>query len=49
MGFTGVSSVLAVIPEFLAGVLLVYLFAVTLNLLPVAGRSDCLLYTSRCV
>lgn len=40
VGFTGVSSVLAVIPEFLAGVLLVYLFAVTFNLLPVAGRSD---------
>jgi len=40
VGFTGVSSVLAVIPEFLAGVLLVYLFAVTLDLLPVAGRSD---------
>lgn len=39
VGFTGVSAVLAVIPEFLAGVLLVYLFSVTLDLLPVAGRS----------
>lgn len=39
VGFTGVSAVFAVIPEFLAGVLLVYLFSVTLELLPVAGRS----------
>lgn len=39
-GFTSVSAVLAVIPEFLAGILLVYLFSVTLDLLPVAGRGD---------
>ncbi|MDQ0643447.1 peptide/nickel transport system permease protein [Microbacterium murale] len=38
--FTGVTAVLAVIPEFLAGIILVYLFAVNMQLLPVAGRSD---------
>ena len=38
-GFTAVSAILAVIPEFLAGVLLVYAFAVSSQLLPVAGRS----------
>lgn len=37
-GFTWSSAILAVIPEFLAGILLVYFFAVTLDLLPVAGR-----------
>lgn len=40
VGFTGVTAVLAVIPEFLLGVILVYLFAVNAQLLPVAGRSD---------
>lgn len=40
VGFTGVTAVLAVIPEFLLGVILVYLFAVNTPLLPVAGRSD---------
>jgi peptide/nickel transport system permease protein len=39
-GFTGVSAVVAVIPEFLAGILLVYVFAVTLGWVPVAGRGD---------
>lgn len=38
-GFTSVTAVFAVIPEFLSGVLLVSLFAVTLDLLPVAGRT----------
>ncbi len=38
-GFNSVTAALALIPEFLAGILLVYLFAVTLDLLPVAGRS----------
>lgn len=40
VGFTGTSAVVAMIPEFLLGVILVYLFAVNLQLLPVAGRSD---------
>lgn len=40
VGFTGVTAVLAVIPEFLLGVILVYLFAVNTQLLPVAGRTD---------
>lgn len=44
VGFTSVSAVLAVIPEFLAGILLVYLFSVTLDLLPVAGRGDVATY-----
>ncbi|MGO2140451.1 MAG: ABC transporter permease [Leucobacter sp.] len=39
-GFNSVTAVLALIPEFLAGILLVYFFAVTLDLLPVAGRGD---------
>lgn len=43
-GFTTVSAILAVIPEFLLGVLLVYLFAVNTQLLPVAGRSDATSY-----
>lgn len=36
--YTSFSTVLSVIPEFLMGVALVYLFAVSTNLLPVAGR-----------
>lgn len=40
VGFTGISAIVAMIPEFLLGVVLVYLFAVNLDLLPVAGRSD---------
>lgn len=40
VGFTSVSAIIAVIPEFLAGIILVYLFAVNMDLLPVAGRSD---------
>lgn len=43
-GFTAVSAALAVIPEFLLGVILVYLFAVNTQLLPVAGRSDAASY-----
>lgn len=39
-GFTAASAILAVIPEFLAGIILVYVFAVEMQLLPVAGRSD---------
>lgn len=39
-GFTTASAIFAVIPEFLLGVILVYLFAVNTQLLPVAGRSD---------
>lgn len=39
VGFTSVSAIVAVIPEFLAGIILVYLFAVNMDLLPVAGRS----------
>ncbi|WP_084766787.1 ABC transporter permease [Leucobacter komagatae] len=38
-GFNSVTAALALIPEFLAGILLVYFFAVTLDLFPVAGRS----------
>lgn len=38
LSFTTVSVVLAAIPDFLVGVLLVYLFGVHLHLLPVAGR-----------
>lgn len=40
LGFTTVAGVLAVVPEFLLAVGLVYLFAVTLPWFPVAGRSD---------
>lgn len=39
-GFTTVSAIIAVIPEFLAGIVFVYLFAVNVQWLPVAGRSD---------
>ncbi|MDR1833890.1 MAG: ABC transporter permease [Propionibacteriaceae bacterium] len=37
LGFAGTSVVLAAIPDFLIGVILVWLFAVTLKWLPVAG------------
>ena len=40
VGFTATSAILAAFPEFLLGVILVYLFAVNTQLLPVAGRSD---------
>lgn len=40
VGFTGATGILGVIPEFLAGIILVYFFAVNLGLVPVAGRSD---------
>ncbi|NLS10461.1 ABC transporter permease [Nesterenkonia sp. MY13] len=40
VGFTGATGILGVIPEFLAGIILVYFFAVNLDLVPVAGRSD---------
>jgi peptide/nickel transport system permease protein len=39
LGYTAVSGLFAVIPEFLIGVALVYLFAVSTQLLPVAGRA----------
>jgi peptide/nickel transport system permease protein len=39
LAFTTTSVVLAAIPEFLLAVALVYVFAVTLHWLPVAGRS----------
>ncbi|WP_104090891.1 ABC transporter permease [Arthrobacter sp. GMC3] len=39
LGYTGVSGFIAVIPEFLIGVGLIYVFAVQFHLLPVAGRS----------
>lgn len=38
VAYTSSSTVLAVVPEFLFGVGLVYVFAVTLDVLPVAGR-----------
>ncbi|NYE18382.1 ABC transporter permease [Microbacterium immunditiarum] len=38
-GYTTLSGLFAVIPEFLIGVGLVYVFAVATHLLPVAGRS----------
>ncbi|UYM06063.1 ABC transporter permease [Solicola gregarius] len=38
-GYTSTATVLSVIPEFLLGVGLVYVFAVQTDLLPVAGRS----------
>ncbi|KRA24203.1 peptide ABC transporter permease [Microbacterium sp. Root61] len=38
LGYTTVSGFIAVIPEFLIGVGLVYVFAVQTHLLPVAGR-----------
>lgn len=40
VSFTSVTAVVAVIPEFLAGIILVYVFAVSLEILPVAGRLD---------
>ncbi|MFC7430510.1 MULTISPECIES: ABC transporter permease [unclassified Agrococcus] len=43
-GFTSISAIVAVIPEFLAGIVLVYLFAVNVQWLPVAGRSDAASY-----
>jgi peptide/nickel transport system permease protein len=39
LGYTSVSGFIAVIPEFLIGVGLIYVFAVQFQLLPVAGRS----------
>ncbi|WGW11597.1 ABC transporter permease [Saxibacter everestensis] len=39
LAYTSSTGVLAVIPEFLLGVVLVYLFSVSSQLLPVAGRS----------
>jgi peptide/nickel transport system permease protein len=39
LGYTSVSGFFAVIPEFLIGVGLVYLFAVQTSVLPVAGRT----------
>lgn len=39
LGYTGVSGLIAVVPEFLIGVGLIYVFAVQFQLLPVAGRS----------
>ncbi|WP_205786763.1 ABC transporter permease [Specibacter cremeus] len=38
LGFTSVTGFFSVVPEFLMGVGLVYLFAVSTQLLPVAGR-----------
>ncbi|WP_055479862.1 ABC transporter permease [Sphaerimonospora mesophila] len=37
--FTGVTAFIAAIPEYLLGVLLVIVFAITLHALPVAGRT----------
>jgi peptide/nickel transport system permease protein len=39
LGYTSASGLLSVVPEFLLGVGLVYVFAVQTDLLPVAGRS----------
>lgn len=39
LGFTSATSVLAVIPEFLLGVILVYLLSVNTPLFPVAGQA----------
>ncbi|MFD3485069.1 ABC transporter permease [Streptomyces sp. NPDC058665] len=39
LGFTGTSVVLAAIPDFLLGVVLVYVFGVSLGWLPVAGSA----------
>ena len=39
LGYTSVSGFFAVVPEFLIGVGLIYVFAVQLHLLPVAGRT----------
>lgn len=39
VGYTATTGILAVIPEFLFGVALVYVFAVLTHLLPVAGRT----------
>ncbi|GGH33341.1 ABC transporter permease [Microbacterium album] len=38
-GFTGVTSFIAAIPEYLLGVVLIIVFAITWQLLPVAGRA----------
>ncbi|NRI65405.1 peptide ABC transporter permease [Rhodococcus sp. ACPA4] len=38
IGYTATSGALAVVPEFMFGTALVYLFAVTFPILPVAGR-----------
>lgn len=39
LSYTGVAMVLAAIPEFLLAVILVYLFAVKFQLLPIAGQT----------
>lgn len=39
LGFTSGSMVVSAIPEFLLSVLLVYIFAVNLEMLPIAGKS----------
>lgn len=39
LGFTSGSMILSAIPEFLLSVLLVYLFAVNLGVLPIAGKA----------
>lgn len=44
ISFTSVTAIVAVIPEFLAGIIFVYLFAVSLDILPVAGRAGPLSY-----
>lgn len=44
LGFNSISGVLAVIPEFLLGVVLVYFFAVQSQLLPVAGQAGAASY-----
>lgn len=38
VAFTGITSLIAAIPEYLLGVVLVIVFAITLQALPVAGR-----------
>lgn len=40
LGYTGVAMVLAAIPEFLLAVVLVFVFAVQLHLLPIAGNDQ---------
>lgn len=40
LGYTGVAGFLAVVPEFLIGIGLIYAFAVVVGLLPVAGRNE---------
>lgn len=39
LGYTGVAMVVSAIPEFLLGVLLVYVFAVRMEVLPIAGNA----------